>query len=97
MCLKKHWEKYYTSPAYHAAKRISLELEELAKNSGYNKHNIRVRSKGHIIKDGFSKADAQVVWEDGPVGWANGFYIIRDENGVDCIAENSYTLSFYDK
>ena len=97
MCLRKHWEKYNDSPAYHAAKKISLELEEFAKSAGYNKQNIRVRSKGHIIKEGFSKADAQVVWEDGPFDWTSGFYSTRDELGVDCIAENSYTLSFYDK
>ena len=97
MCLRQHWEKYKTSPAYHTAKKISLELEEFARKSGHNKHNIRVRNKGYIIKEGFSKADAQVVWEDGPDGWANSFYITQNELGVDCIAENSYTLSFYDK
>lgn len=97
MCLRKHWEKYEASPSYHAAKKFSLELEEIARTLGYNKHNIRVRTKAHIIKEGFSKADAQVIWEDGPEDWAADFYVTREQIGVDCIAENSYTLSFYDK
>lgn len=96
MCLRKHWEKYDTSPSYYAAKKLSLELEELAKTEGYKK-NITVRKKHTIIKEGFGKADAQVVWEDGPEDWAICFYVSGITLGVDCVAENSYTLSFYDK
>jgi hypothetical protein len=96
MCLRKHWEKYDTSPAYHAAKRLSLELEELAKVAGY-KRSIIVKKKHTIIKEGFGKADAQVIWEDGPEDWAISFYIENTALDVDCVAENSFTLSFYDK
>ena len=96
MCLRKHWEKYDSSPAYHAAKKLSLELEELAKIEGY-KRNIILRKKHTIIKDGFGKADAQIVWVDGPEDWAIYFYADGENLGVDCVAENSYTLSFYDK
>ena len=30
-------------------------------------------TKEQIIKGGFSKADAQVIWEDGPKEWALEF------------------------
>lgn len=96
MCLKKHLEKYQSSPAYHAAVIVSLELKEVAKHTGGKTSNIYVRKKSQIVRTGFSKADAQVVWEDGPEDWATDF-IMKEETGAVCIAENGYTLSFYDK
>lgn len=96
MCTRQHWEQCNASEAYYAAKRFAFELEEYAKKTGHNSRSIRVRSKEQIIKSGLTKADAQVVWEDGPKDWALEF-AIKHDTAVSRITEGSDTVSFYIK
>ena len=96
MCFKNHSERYSLSPSYHAAKRLFVELEEVAKQKGYQK-NIVIKNKKRIVRDGFSKADAQIIWEKGPEDWATDLALCPGFFGVDYVVENGYTVSFYDK
>jgi hypothetical protein len=48
-----------------------------------------------LIKEGYSKADAQVVWTDGPKDWATELEYIESSRNVYYIAENGHTVSFY--
>jgi hypothetical protein len=93
---KKHREKYLSSPSFHAAQRLFIELEEIARTQGKRKSAI-IKDKTRIMREGFSKADAQVIWEDGPEDWAELFIFHNDTFGVDYVIENGYTISFYDK
>lgn len=92
---KKHREKYKSSPSYHAAQRLFLELDELARRQG--KGTVIFKDKTRIVREGFSKADAQIIWEDGPEDWAEFVLIQPDNFSVDYVIENGYTVSFYDK
>ena len=94
MCTKKQWERCNASEAYYAAKKFALELEEEAKKLGYCSKGIRIRNKEQIIKGGFGKSDAQVIWEGGPKDWALEFALINDYD-VSKIAEARNTVSFY--
>jgi len=94
MCTREHWEQCNASAAYHAATRFAIELESYAKKRGYNSKSIRIRNKEQIIRHGLGKADAQVIWEDGPKDWALEFALINDYD-VSKIAEARNTVSFY--
>ena len=94
MCTKEHWEKCKTSDAYYAANKFAIELDEYAKQNGYNNKGIRVRSKEQVIKSGLGKADALVVWEDGPKDWALEF-AVKNDHTVSRVAETSDAVSFY--
>jgi len=76
------------------AKQLALTLEELAIKTGLNKKTIRVRTKEEIIKQGLGKADAQVIWKDGPVDWALDIDF-GSGSGVHYQANDGHTLSFY--
>ena len=94
MCTKEHWERCNASEAYYAANKFAIELEEYAKKQGYDTKSIRIRNKEQIIRSGLGKADAQVVWEDGPKDWALEF-ALRCDTTVSRIAEDRDTVSFY--
>lgn len=93
MCTREQWEDCNTSTAYHAATKFALALEETAKQQGYKPKTIRIRTKEQIIKGGFGKSDAQVIWEEGPKDWTANI-IISLANDIDYIVENN-TVSFY--
>lgn len=94
MCTAKHWELCNTSAAYSAATKFALALEETAKQQGYNKSKtIKIRTKEQIIKGGFGKSDAQVIWKKGPDGWATNI-LASLANDIDYIVEKN-TVSFY--
>ena len=94
MCTKEHWERCNASEAYHAAKKFAIELEEYAKRIGYNTKGIRVRNKEQIIKSGFGKADAQVIWEEGPIDWVTEF-APKNKKAVSVAIEGRNAVSFY--
>ena len=93
MCTEKHWELCNTSEAFYAAKQFALTLEENARLLGYKPKTIRVRTKEQIIKGGFGKADAQVIWDEGPDLWTEHVEV-GSSDGIDCIIEGN-TVSFY--
>lgn len=93
MCTAEHWELCNTSAAYHAATQFALALEETAKQQGYKPKTIRIRTKEQIIKGGFGKSDAQVIWKEGPDGWATNISASL-ANDIDYIVEKD-TVSFY--
>lgn len=92
MCTEKHWELCNTSAAYYAATKFAIALEEQAKLDGHKPKTIRVRTKEQIIKGGFGKSDAQVVWDDFQ-GWAECIEVISTSD-TDYIIEGN-TVSFY--
>lgn len=94
MCTKEHWERCNASEAYYVANKFATELEEYAKTTGHNSKSIRIRNKEQIIRSGLGKADAQVVWEDGPKDWALEFAPENDML-VSSITEDKNTVSFY--
>ena len=94
MCTKKQWERCNASEAYYAAKKFALELEEEAKKLGYCSKGIKIRNKEQVIKGGFGKSDAQVIWEGGPKDWALGF-VPETKGTVSKVAEECDTVSFY--
>lgn len=53
----------------YAAEKFAEELRELAKASGMDHRGIKVIPKKQLIKSKHTKADARVVWKDGPPGW----------------------------
>lgn len=76
MCSKEAWTKANKSPAYYAAKRLEIELKEVAKEKGYqNTKSIRVKNKEQIIKGGLGKADAILTWEEGPENWTDALLL----------------------
>ena len=94
MCTKEQWEQCNASEAFHAAKKFAMELEQHAKTVGYNSKGIKTRNKEQIIKGGFGKADAQVIWEGGPKEWALEF-APENKMAVSVTAETGSTVSFY--
>lgn len=53
----------------YAAEKLAHELREVAKASGFDHRGIKVISKKKLIKNEHTKADARVVWKNGPPGW----------------------------
>jgi hypothetical protein len=93
MCTEKHWELCNNSAAFHAATRFALALEETAKQQGFKPKTIKIRTKEQIIKGGFGKSDAQVIWKEGPEDWATNISASLT-NDIDYIVEKD-TVSFY--
>ena len=93
MCTEKHWELCNTSAAYHAATQFALTLEEQARLQGYKPKTIKVKTKEQIIRQGIGKADAQVIWEEGPEGWTD-YVEVGSASDIDYIIEGN-TVSFY--
>ena len=93
MCTDKHWELCNTSVAYYAATQFALTLEEQARLQGYKPKTIKVKTKEQIIKEGVGKADAQVIWEEGPEGWTD-CVAVDSSDDIDCIIEGN-AVSFY--
>ena len=93
MCTTEHWELCNTSAAFYAATQFALALEETAKQQGYKPKTIKIRTKEQIIKGGFGKSDAQVIWKEGPENWASSITESLT-NDADYIVEND-TVSFY--
>lgn len=96
MCVKQHWQEANHTLSHTAAQKFALQLGEYARNNGYDPRGIKVRDRRHIIKQGFGKAEAQVVWHEGPTDWVENITIISDD-GICCMPENRYTLSFYQR
>ena len=93
MCTDEHWELCNTSAAHYAATKFAIALEEQARLEGLKPKTIMVRTKEQIIKGGFGKSDAQVVWEEGPEGWTE-YVEATLFNDTDYIIEGN-TVSFY--
>lgn len=93
MCTVEHWEMCKTSAAYKAATKFATALEETAKQLGYKPKTIKIRSKEQIIKSGLGKADAQVIWEEGPIDWAANIKSSLADDIDYTITKN--TVSFY--
>jgi len=97
MCrTREQWEICNSSAAVHAATKFALQLEEYAKRIGYNPKEIRVRNKEQILKGGYGKADAQVIWKEGPDDWELDV-IFEDTEVVDSTVEDEKSISFYNK
>lgn len=96
MCVKQHWEEANHTHSHKAAQKFALQLEEFARKNGYDPKGIKVKNRKHIIKQGFGKAEAQVVWQEGPIGWVDYISFVSD-NLTCCAPENDYTLSFYQR
>jgi hypothetical protein len=93
MCTEKQWKLCNTSAAYHAATKFALTLEEQARLEGFKPKTIRIRNKEQITRGGFGKSDAQVIWEEGPEGWADCIEVAASLD-TDYIIEGN-TVSFY--
>lgn len=89
MQTKKHWQDCNTLPSYITANSIALQLKEFAKGIGYDHRDISVYSKEQARKSGI-RADAVVVWKNGPIDWIDELEIIeyphifieKDNNGA---------------
>lgn len=95
MCTREQWEVWKDSPAYHEATKFAIELQEFARAQGYKPKHIKIKTKEQIVKGGYSKADAQVVWAEGPDNWATELEYNQPTGNVYYIAENGHTVSFY--
>ncbi len=96
MCVNQHWHRANHTLSHTAAQKFALHLEEYARKHGYDPKGIKVRDRKHIIKNGYGKAEAQVVWQEGPVDWVENITLISDCE-ICCTPENSHTLSFYQR
>jgi len=96
MCTIKQWELCNTSEAFHAATQFALALEEKAKQQGYKPKTIKIRTKEQIIKGGFGKSDAQVIWEEGPDNWTDTINKALSKN-IDYVIEGPKTVAFYQR
>jgi len=93
MCTERQWELCNDSAAYYAATKFAIALEEQARIEGFKPKTIRVRTKEQIIKGGFGKSDAHVVWEEGPDGWTE-YIDVTSVSDIDYNIEGN-TVSFY--
>ena len=96
MCTELQWELCNTSEAYHAATQFALTLEEEAKKQGFKPKTIKIRTKEQIIKGGFGKSDAQVIWPEGPNDWTDTVRTISFNN-IDYVIEGPSTVAFYQR
>lgn len=94
MCTNEQWEKSNNSEAFYAATKFALTLEEEARQQGYKPKTIKIRTKEQIIKGGFGRSDAQVIWEEGPDNWTENINITLFKN-VDYVVEEPNIVSFY--
>ena len=93
MCVRQHWEETKNTSHLDALEFIT-HLREFAKTNGYSTKKIRIRNKQEIMRQDHSKADAQVIWEDGPEDWT--YSIEYKQIGTSyCTPENGKTVSFY--
>ena len=96
MCTNKQWEESNNSEAFYAATKFAFALEERAREQGYKPKTIKIRTKEQIIKGGFGKSDAQVIWKEGPNNWTESINITLFKN-IDYIIEESNIVSFYQR
>lgn len=96
MCTDEQWEKSNNSKAFYAATKFALALEEKARQQGYKPKTIKIRTKEQIIKGGFGKSDAQVIWEEGPNNWTESINIMLSKN-IDYVIEEPNVVSFYQR
>ena len=96
MCTVEQWESCNTSEAFHAATKLAIALEETARQQGYKPKTIKIRTKEQIIKGGFGKSDAQVVWSEGPADWTEKLNSKLFQN-IDYVIESTNTVAFYQR
>lgn len=96
MCTEEQWESCNTSEAFHAAKKFAIALEETARQQGYKPKTIKIRTKEQIIKGGFGKSDAQVIWSEGPTDWTEKLTSELFQN-IDYVVESPNTVAFYQR
>lgn len=96
MCVKQHWQEANHTRSHTFAQKFALQLEEYARKHGYDPRGIKIRDRKYIIKHGYGKAEAQIVWQEGPEDWIEHITLIADSD-ICCTPENSYTLSFYQR
>jgi len=96
MCTIEQWEESNNSAAFHAATKFALALEEKAKQQGYKPKTIKIRTKEQIIKGGFGKSDAQVIWNEGPENWTDTIKRHLFSN-IDYVIEGPTTVAFYQR
>jgi len=96
MCTVEQWESCNTSEAFHAATQFAIALEEAARQQGYKPKTIKIRTKEQIIKGGFGKSDAQVVWAEGPPDWTEKLTDKLFKN-IDYVIESPNTVAFYQR
>lgn len=94
MCTIEQWESCNTSEAFHAATQFAYALEETARQQGYKPKTIKIRTKEQIIKGGFGKSDAQVIWSEGPADWTEQLKSTLFQN-IDYVIESPSTVAFY--
>ena len=96
MCTFQHWQLCNTSEAFYAASQFAIALEEQARIEGYKPKTIKIRTKEQIIKGGFGKSDAQVIWEEGPLNWTDTINKVLCGN-IDYVIEGPHTVAFYQR
>ena len=96
MCTIQQWELCNTSEAFHAATQFAYALEETARQQGYKPKTIKIRTKEQIIKGGFGKSDAQVIWTEGPADWTDIINKTLFQN-IDYVVESPSTVAFYQR
>ena len=94
MCTLEQWESCNTSEAFHAATQFAIALEETARQQGFKPKTIRIRTKEQIIKGGFGKSDAQVIWTEGPDDWTDTISKALSKD-IDYVVEGPKLVSFY--
>ena len=96
MCTVDQWEFCNTSEAFHAATQFAIALEETARQQGYKPKTIKIRTKEQIIKGGFGKSDAQVIWTEGPDDWTDTINRVSFQD-IDYVVEGPKLVSFYQR
>lgn len=94
MRTKAHWDECKLLASYHAAQSLACQLRDNMKECGNKLQKIKVLSKEEVNRHG-GYADAQVVWQEGPIDWAANL-AIHTVSSVWAEAENEFTISFYD-
>lgn len=93
MRTQPHWDECLSQTAFIKATSVALQLREYAKFNGVDHKGIKVLNKQQVF-DKNQIADAQIVWMDGPEGWA---YNVESNvlDGVYTEAHQGEVLSFY--
>lgn len=87
-------KKFENTEAYFIATQFATQLRELALVRGYNAKSIKVLTKGVKVCNKVVRADAMVVWVDGPENWANEIEIKTFEF-VWAEPNDMHSISFY--
>ena len=94
MRTEKHWEETKSSLSYEIARHAAFQLQEHVKALGYDPKGIKVLSKKQSRTSFETKADAILMWNEGPENWTSNVDLIA-RAGV-CCAVKGNLIEYYD-